>query len=1260
MKKKRESKSYAQFIWVFAVILFLGLSTPRAIQAQCIPTTINGYQENLLQATFHTVLYKTPNGYAASGEGTAPNGLAQTNIQEISNANGYTGIPAATELVWGSLGSHCQLVFLGNDNVIYAGGIESLVLNPTLTTSKVYQAIPLAMPAGVTHSNVVKFQAASGVLMMVTDAGQIYLTGNTCNNVVTPCNNLAWNLISMPSGVTPVIVDLTFRTLAMYGSDGNFYTRGTKNFIGDGTAWFSDPTTWYQMTSPPLSAGSVPVQIELGNLIDQNEVSYLVLDMDGTIHSVGNAPIIGNNSGASNTWTKVGQNCSGGVLQDVVFITASDNDYRNVGAGAILADGTVRLWGMDDNNMLAGSSLVCPEIPCVDPGVTMNDMVYLENGTHLTPAISGGGLLCNVGHNSDGGFGDGTEDDRNCYECYTLPTSPILCVNGECGLDTLIQASICNGQTYTQGNSSYTDSGTYVDVLESVQGCDSVVTLELTVTSSSSTTNIVSICEGETYTEGSSTYSATGIYNDFYSLGAGCDSVVTTDLTVIAPITITNSVTICDGDTYTEGSSTYTSTGIYTDSYQTELGCDSTIITDLTVTDHIEVTNLVSICSGGSYTEGSSTYTSSGTYYDSYVNSSGCDSIVTTDLTVLDQIEVTQVISICSGSSYTEGSSTYTATGTYYDTYTTAAGCDSIVITELTVNEPLAITNIVSICSGTTYTEGSSVYNTTGVYSNSYTTPAGCDSVVTTDLTVNDIIEVNHVASICAGESYTEGSSTYNTTGIYTDSYQTAAGCDSIVTTDLTVGDSIEFTYEVSICEGESYTEGNSVYTAEGEYVDAYQTSSGCDSIVTTILTVIPLIYVTNEVEICQGESYFEQGSEYTETGIYEDIYTASSGCDSVVTTILTVHPTAATVNEAEICEGESYFEQSAEYTASGTYTDTYQTLNGCDSLVTTVLIVHPLESFTHEVTICEGESYFEQGSEYTTSGTYTDSYQSKFGCDSIVTTNLTVIPLPIVLLETEPVQGCETVEATFENLANNQGALTYLWNASNGQSSSDPQPTFTFEGTGVYYVTLTLTSSDGCTSEQAESITVFVHPGPNASFTASTWEAEVNEEIDFQSTSTGEVTLYEWSFGDGYAGTGEAISHMYDDIGSFTVTHTVTSEWGCADEATHSVLIRPPYDIIIPNAFTPNPNGPGDGSYDVTSTSNHVFFPFSEYVDQFEMFIFDRWGEQIFKSYDINKGWDGYFKGRICQQDVYSYRVKVKYIDGFELQQLGTVTLFR
>ena len=103
------------------------------------------------------------------------------------------------------------------------------------------------------------------------------------------------------------------------------------------------------------------------------------------------------------------------------------------------------------------------------------------------------------------------------------------------------------------------------------------------------------------------------------------------------------------------------------------------------------------------------------------------------------------------------------------------------------------------------------------------------------------------------------------------------------------------------------------------------------------------------------------------------------------------------------------------------------------------------------------------------------------------------------------------------------------------------------------------------------------------------------------------------------------------------------------------------PYDKIdVPNAFTPDQGGPDGGSYDLNSYSNDVFFPITKYVTKVQMMIFNRWGELIFESVDIDIGWDGYYRGKLCQQDVYAWKIKLTYADGKEITKVGDLTLVR
>ena len=348
----------------------------------------------------------------------------------------------------------------------------------------------------------------------------------------------------------------------------------------------------------------------------------------------------------------------------------------------------------------------------------------------------------------------------------------------------------------------------------------------------------LTICDGASITVGTSTYNSTGVYTDVLTNTAGCDSTVTTNLTVSAPITGSQTLTICDGASITVGMSTYNTTGVYTDVLTAANGCDSTVTTNLTVSAPITGSQTLTICDGASITVGMSTYNTTGVYTDVFTAANGCDSTVTTNLTVDAPITGSQTLTICDGANITVGTSTYNTTGIYTDVLTAANGCDSTVTTNLTVGAPITGTQTLTICDGASITVGTSTYNTTGLYTDVLTAANGCDSTVTTNLTVSAPITGSQTLTICDGASITVGMSTYNTTGVYTDVLTAANGCDSTVTTNLTVSAPITGSQTLTLCDGESITVGTNTYTTTGVYTDVLTATNGCDSTVTTNLTV--------------------------------------------------------------------------------------------------------------------------------------------------------------------------------------------------------------------------------------------------------------------------------------------------------------------------------------------------------------------------------------------------------------------------------------
>ncbi len=556
-----------------------------------------------------------------------------------------------------------------------------------------------------------------------------------------------------------------------------------------------------------------------------------------------------------------------------------------------------------------------------------------------------------------------------------------------------VNVTLCAGQSYTFNGITYTTSQTGLKDTFATAGCDSIVTLNLIVNPYIINTVNVTLCAGQSYTFNGITYttSQTGLKDTFAT--AGCDSIVTLNLTVNPYITYTENVTLCAGQSYTFNGITYTTSQAGLKDTFATAGCDSIVTLNLTVNPYITNTVNVTLCAGQSYTFNGITYTTSQTGLKDTFATAGCDSIVTLNLTVNPYISHTENVTLCAGQSYTFNGITYaTSQAGLKDTFATA-GCDSIVTLNLTVNPYITNTVNVTLCAGQSYTFNGITYTTSQTGLKDTFTTAGCDSIVTLNLTVNPYITHTENVTLCTGQSYTFNGITYTTSQTGLKDTFTTAGCDSIVTLNLTVNPYITNTVNVTLCTGQSYTFNGITYTTSQTGLKDTFTTAGCDSIVTLNLTVNPYITHTVNVTLCAGQSYTFNGITYTtsQTGLKDTFATA--GCDSIVTLNLTVNPYITHTVNVTLCAGQSYTFNGITYTTSQTgLKDTFATA-GCDSIVTLNLTVNPYITHTVNVTLCAGQSYTFNGITYTTSQTGLKDTFATAGCDSIVTLNLTVNP---------------------------------------------------------------------------------------------------------------------------------------------------------------------------------------------------------------------------------------------------------------------------
>ena len=543
-------------------------------------------------------------------------------------------------------------------------------------------------------------------------------------------------------------------------------------------------------------------------------------------------------------------------------------------------------------------------------------------------------------------------------------------------------AVVCNN--YDWYGFTYTSSGDYTHTLTNASGCDSVVTLHLTVNYSNTGDTTAVACDSF-YWYGT-TYTSSGDYTHTLTNASGCDSVVTLHLTVNYSNTGDTAAVACDSfDWY---GATYTSSGDYTHTHTNASGCDSVVTLHLTVNYSNTGDTTAVVCDSFDWYE--TTYTSSGDYSYTLTNASGCDSVVTLHLTV--NYSNTGDTAAVACDSFDWYGTTYTTSGDYTHTLTNASGCDSVVTLHLTVNySNTGDTNAIACDS---YAWNDSVYTQSGDYVQTFTNVDGCDSVVTLHLTVNNSVTAEYAETAC--DSYTWNDSVYTQSGDYVQTFTNADGCDSIVTLHLTVNHSVTAEYTETACN--SYTWNDSVYTQSGDYVQAFTNAEGCDSIVTLHLTVNHS--VTAEYAETACDSYTWNDSVYTQSGDYVQTFTNVDGCDSVVTLHLTVNYSNSGDTTTVVCDSFDWY--GATYTASGDYTHTLTNANGCDSVVTLHLTVNPIYNINNYLTICESELPYHYSNglidttfEVGTAELLTLNYYllTESGCDSIVTFYLTVEP---------------------------------------------------------------------------------------------------------------------------------------------------------------------------------------------------------------------------------------------------------------------------
>ena len=564
-----------------------------------------------------------------------------------------------------------------------------------------------------------------------------------------------------------------------------------------------------------------------------------------------------------------------------------------------------------------------------------------------------------------------------------LPNVNISGNNSFCQGDN-VSLTATGASSYAWNNSSsnasitVNNAGTYTVTGTDANGCISTATKTVSVNPIYNIPLTHSMCEGESYNFYGQNITAAGTYTHTLQTVNGCDSVLTLVVTLEAlpPTAITGNTTICEGETATltanggvsyswsngstNNSISVSQSGLYTVTATNAEGCSAPA--DVTVTvnplPNVNITGNNSFCQGdnvsltatgassyawnNSSSNASITVNNAGTYTVTGTDANGCISTATKTVSVNPIYNIPLTHSMCEGESYNFYGQNITAAGTYTHTLQTVNGCDSVLTLVVTLEAlpPTAITGNTTICEGETATltanggvsyswsngstNNSISVSQSGIYTVTATNAEGCSATADVTVTVNPLPNVNISGNttLCAGNSTT----------------LTATGADSYT---WSTGDN---TALVSI-------------SAFGVYSVTGTTTAGCSSTanVTVLVSQLPVITITGETDICAGESTTltaNGGDTYlwsdgttdnsltiNTAGIYQVIGYNAAGCFSMVDAMVNVWQSATSEFSVE-CPDSCYIWNDQAYCATGDYTQFLQTIQGCDSIVTLHLTI--------------------------------------------------------------------------------------------------------------------------------------------------------------------------------------------------------------------------------------------------------------------------------------------------------------------------------
>lgn len=272
-------------------------------------------------------------------------------------------------------------------------------------------------------------------------------------------------------------------------------------------------------------------------------------------------------------------------------------------------------------------------------------------------------------------------------------------------------------------------------------------------------------------------------------------------------------------------------------------------------------------------------------------------------------------------------------------------------------------------------------------------------------------------------------------------------------------------------------------------------------------------------------------------------------------------------------------------------------------------------------------------------------------GCESTTASyQVTVVASPQASFSADITEGCSPITVQFDNNTQNLSQnFVYEWNLGNGTTSGQAEPSVTYDVPGNYTISLKVINEGLCESVAPESgLIISSYANPTAGFEPDPQSTTIRmPDVAFVNSSTGDGLTYEWDFGDGGTSSEAQPVHTYTETGTYEVVLRTITANGCEDEVMKTVDIFPDYAVFPANAFSPN----GDGLNDYFEVKTVA-------VSKYNIKVYNRWGQIIFESDNVEKHWDGKVKGELVPAGSYIYHVIITNMVGETTEKRGTVNV--